>query len=173
MRTFDELEQLWSQSHTADVRRGTVHLLVARLGEGQHAVPSRAELCVERGFVGDRWAQGANKDPGRQLTLMNANVAALVCDGQPLHMPGDNILVDLDLSESNAPVGARIRVGAALVEVTDKPHLGCKKFTARFGEGAMHWVNEEAWRTRRLRGLNARIIEPAEVSVGDPVELLG
>ena len=38
-------------------------------------------------------------------------------DGVPLDAPGDNFLVDLDLSEEALPVGARLRLGEALLEV--------------------------------------------------------
>lgn len=126
------------------------------------------------GLVGDRWAKawGFRRDVERQLTLMTTRVAELVCDGQPLHLPGDNLLVDLDLSADSVGVGARLRVGAALVEITKKAHLGCKKFEARFGKGALAWVNDERGVARRLRGVNCRVVEPGEVRVGDAIEVV-
>ncbi len=172
VRTVDELERLWKASAAPAATRGPVQLLVARLGGGKHRELERAELSSECGLRGDRWIHGANAELGRQLTLMNATVAALVCDGLPLHLPGDNVLVDLDLSEDTTPVGTRIRLGTSLIEVTDKPHLGCKKFQARFGDGAMRWVNAVSGRVRRLRGVNARVIEDGEVAVGDLAERL-
>ncbi len=171
--SFEQLEALWSEASKPARRWALVELLVARIGDGAHRELASAEITVERGLEGDRWLQKAALQPLQQLTVMNVNVARLVCDGQPLHMPGDNVLVDLDLSEAAAPVGCRLRVGSALVEVTEKPHLGCKKFTQRFGDDAMRWVNHEPWRDRRLRGVNCRVLESGVVRLGDRVDNLG
>jgi MOSC domain-containing protein YiiM len=124
--------------------------------------------------VGDRWLKEPpwKRDLDRQVTLMMTRVAELVCDGQPLHMPGDNLFVDLDLSAAALPIGSHLRVGAALLEVTPKPHNGCKKFLARFGEGALAWINDEQGRARKLRGINCRVIEEGSVRVGDTIELV-
>ena len=88
-----------------------------------------------------------------------------------VHMAGDNLLVDLDLSEAALPVGARLRAGTAVLEVSDQPHLGCKKFQARFGDEALRWINAEEHRSRRLRGVNCRILAGGRVAVGDPIIL--
>ena len=48
-----------------------------------------------------------------------------------------------------------------------EPHAGCWKFRARLGDEALRWVNAAHNRSRRLRGLFARIIEAGVVSVGD------
>ena len=77
------------------------------------------------------------------------------------------------LSEAALPVGARVRVGKALVEVTAEPHLGCAKFRERFGAGALRWVNLAAHRALRLRGVNTRIVEGGVVRVGDVVRVEG
>lgn len=82
------------------------------------------------------------------------------------------MLVNLELGSDALPVGARLRAGQALIEVTKKPHNGCKTFMARFGEGALDWVNHPEHRARRLRGLNCRIIEPGVVRVGDVIEVV-
>ena len=69
---------------------------------------------------------------------------------------GDQLYVDLDLSHDNLPAGSRIAVGDDVVlEVTAKPHAGCAKFQARFGEDAVAFVNSEEGTRLRLRGLNA------------------
>lgn len=174
MRTHEELQRLFAERAPPPRDRGRVDLLVVRVAPGKHQTPPRGEVSCERGLVGDRWAKewGFRRDVERQLTLMTTAVAELVCDGQPLDLPGDNVLVDLDLSESSLGVGARLRMGAALVEITKKPHLGCKKFLARFGQGALDWVNDELGRARRLRGVNCRIVEPGEVRVGDAIEVV-
>ena len=174
MRTPEELERLFGERPPPPRDRGQVNLLVVRVSPGEHLTPERVEVSREKGLAGDRWAKGFGfrRDVERQITLMTTAVAELVCDGQPLHLPGDNLLVDLDLSVDSLGVGARLRAGAALVEITKKPHLGCKKFEARFGQGALDWVNDERGRARRLRGVNCRVVESGEVRVGDVVEVV-
>jgi MOSC domain-containing protein YiiM len=101
---------------------------------------------------------------------MNATVAELVAAGrQPLHEAGDNLLVDLDIGYDNLPPGTRLRIGGALLEVTEAPHTGCSKFSERFGQDALRWVNWRHWRERRLRGVNARVVEGGSVRVGDAI----
>ena len=149
--------------------RGTVHLIVARVGDGQHQTPQRGVLDVDKGLVGDRWADGEEPNREQQVTLMNVHIAELVADGQPLHLPGDNFLVDLDLSEDALPVGTQLRVGTALLEITAKPHRGCKKFAERFGKDAMKWLNHKSRWSRRLRGVHAHVLQGGAVAVGDAV----
>ncbi len=177
MRAFEVLQELWEAGPVPLRVRGRVCLLVRRLGDEIHEQPPSVALSPIDGMEGDRWmhggSNGAPADPEAQLTLMNVRAAELVADGEhPLHMPGDNVLVDLDLAEEALPVGTRLRIGGAIVEISAKPHLGCKKFAARFGPGALRWVNVESNRPRRLRGVNCRIVEGGAVAVGDPVEVL-
>jgi MOSC domain-containing protein YiiM len=171
MLTFDELERRWAAMPPAPRNRGMLRHLVRRLGDGAHDEPAAVTLSVEHGLVGDRWSAGATPDPDSQVTVMSRAVAALIGEGvQPLHLPGDNLLVELDLGEDALPAGSRLRVGDALLEVTAKPHLGCEKFAARFGRDALRWVNATAHRARRLRGVNCRVVSGGTVAVGDVVE---
>ena len=102
---------------------------------------------------------------------MNVRVARLVNrNGLPLDAPGDNFLVDLDLSDEALPVGTKLRLGEALLEVSPAPHTGCKTFRERFGLEALAWVNDH--RDRRLRGMNCRVVEAGAVAVGDSVVVL-
>jgi MOSC domain-containing protein YiiM len=171
MRTFDELESLWKASQQPPRRSGTIRLIVLRKGDGVHETPPNAELSVEQGLHGDRWQKGSSPDPQAQVTMMNALAAELVTGGKLLDLPGDNLVVDLDLSEAALPVGSRLRVGTAVLEVTAKPHTGCQKFSARFGQDALRWVNWKDHRDRHLRGINCRIIEGGTVRVGDEINL--
>ena len=63
-------------------------------------------------------------------------------------------------------------VGWALLEITEMPHKGCKKFAERFGVDATRFVNSRDGLRMRLRGIYARIVEPGLVAVGDPVKKL-
>jgi MOSC domain-containing protein YiiM len=53
--------------------------------------------------------------------------------------------------------------------VSDEPHTGCAKFTARFGSAATRFVNSPDGRAGRLRGMNARVVKPGSVRPGDGV----
>lgn len=172
MRTFDELESLWNTSPPPPQGSGTLRVIVLRKGDGLHETPAQAELSIERGLHGDRWAHGASPDPGRQVTVMNARAAELVAAGAPLDLPGDNLVVDLDLSDAALPIGARLQVGGAILEVTPLPHTGCQKFSARFGQDALRWVNWKDHRDRNLRGINCRVVRGGTVRVGDRCSVL-
>lgn len=171
MRDFDDLERAWADGPAAPRRSGAVHLIVLRKGGGAHETVDAAHITTQDGLVGDKWAAGKRKRAA-QVTLMSHRVAQLVTEGHaPLHAPGDNLLVDLDLSVENLPTGARLRAGTALLEVTDDPHLGCHLFRARMGDEALRWVNWAQWRDRRLRGVKCQVIADGEVRVGQTVSV--
>jgi MOSC domain-containing protein YiiM len=175
MRTFDELESMWAAAPPPPRDRGSVRLICVRVEPGVHQTPGHAELSVDHGLVGDRWDMTRQRDAEResQVTVMNATAAELVAAGvQPLHEAGDNILVDLDIGFDNLPAGSRIRLGDAILEITATPHTGCSKFSERFGQDALRWVNWRHWRERRLRGVNTRVVQGGTVRVGDVVERL-
>ena len=137
-------------------------------------------LDLEEGLVGDAWlARGSRSrpdgsaNPDAQLTVMNARAADAdrrQQDRWPL--AGDQLYVDLDLSVDNLPAGTQLAIGDAVVEVTPEPHTGCAKFSARFGSEAIKFVNKSPGRELRLRGLNARVVTPGAVRVGDVVSKL-
>jgi MOSC domain-containing protein YiiM len=149
---------------------GLVELIVRRPSEGDREVLDVAELDLEKGLVGDRWWASAPTHTSTQLTLMNSRVIALIePDRERWPLAGDQLYVDLDLSSENLRAGTRLEVGSAVIEVSDVPHTGCAKFTARFGSDATRLVNSREGRGLRLRGMNARVIEPGLVRLGDTI----
>jgi MOSC domain-containing protein YiiM len=86
---------------------------------------------------------------------------------------GDQLYVDLDIGRDNLPAGTRLAIGeTAIIEVSPKPHNGCAKFKARFGDDALAFVNSPVGQELRLRGLNARIVVAGTVRRGDSVTRL-
>jgi MOSC domain-containing protein YiiM len=69
--------------------------------------------------------------------------------------------------------GTRLAGGTAVVEITAEPHLGCGKFSRRFGVDALKFVNSAAGRELNLRGVNARIVRAGVVRPGDRIGVMG
>jgi MOSC domain-containing protein YiiM len=154
----------------ADV--GTVELIVRRPAENEREILSDAQLDTGDGMVGDGWL-ARDGDVWRQVTVMNARAVALLAgprDRWPL--AGDQLYVDFDLSAENLPPGAQVEVGTAILEVSGKPHRGCKKFSARYGLDALRFVNSSTGRALNLRGINARVVRSGVVRAGDTVRKL-
>jgi hypothetical protein len=181
-RTPEELEDFIPQLLAAPQDAGTLELVVRRPGLGQREVLDEGELDLVVGLVGDSWMQrGSRKTsdggphPEMQLNVMSARMVSFLA-GDPERRPlaGDQLYLDLDLSQDNLPVGTRLTIGdpavrGAVIEVTAPPHTGCAKFIERFGAEAMRFVNGSVGRPLRLRGLNARVVEPGRVRPGDRV----
>ncbi len=147
---------------------GTIEMIAMRPDVDQREVVPAARIEPGRGVVGDSWSARRHPSTEAEVTLINARCIALLAgtvDRWPL--AGDQLYVDLDLSERNLPAGSRLRLGSAIVEISARPHRGCNKFAARFGADALGFVNSEEGRALRLRGLNARVVEGGVVHSGD------
>jgi hypothetical protein len=156
----------------APADQGRLELIVRRPAEGEREVLDTARLDLELGLVGDRWAaRNVLTTPSylaAQLTVMSTRVlAAIEPDRLRWSLAGDQLCVDLDLGFDNLPPGSRLAIGSAVIEISDEPHTGCAKFGSRFGSDAVRWVNSPAGRANRLRGLNARVVTPGTITVGD------
>jgi hypothetical protein len=159
---------------------GTLELIVRRPVVDARELLESAELDPEVGLVGDNWLERGSSstpdgsaNPDAQVTVMNYRCAALVA-GSPsrVALAGDQLYVDLDLSEAELPAGSRLAIGEATIELTAKPHRGCEKFAARFGVAALRFVNLGAGSELRLRGRNARVVVGGRIRRGDRVRRL-
>lgn len=171
-RTLVDLERGLAGLAPAPVDRGRLVRIVRRVEGGRRELPDRSRLSPETGVPGDSWGRRPRRTWDTQITAMQADVAELIANGQPLTLFGDNLFLELDLSARNLPVGSRLRIGGAVLEVTPVPHNGCKKFQARFGQEALRFVSGKELRHRNLRGIYLRVVEAGDVRPGDGVEVL-
>jgi MOSC domain-containing protein YiiM len=169
---FVDLERCLRELPAAPRDAGRVFLIVRRGDGGRRETPQQVRLGAATGVPGDRWVQRAERKPDMQIAVMQHDVATLIANGQPLTLFGDNLLLELDLSVANLPVGSRVRIGAACLEVTPMPHNGCRKFRGRFGHDALRFVSLPALRDRNLRGIYMRVVADGDVCVGDGVQVL-
>lgn len=178
--TAAELEAQLAHIRRAPTDGGTVELIARRQAVDERELLEAAELDETEGLVGDTWLTRGSRstpdggpDPRAQLTLMNARVAEAVArTRERWALAGDQLYVDLDLSATNLPPGTRLAIGSAEIEVSDKPHNGCAKFRARYGEDALRFVNSEVGKALHLRGINATVVRSGRVHAGDDIRKL-
>ena len=158
--------------------RGILKLIACRPADNERKILSEGQLDLELGLVGDNWStRGSSRTedksahPEMQLNLMNARVIECIAqDESRWALAGDQLYVDLDLSEDNLPAGTQLSIGDAIIEITPVPHNGCKKFTERFGIDAVKFVNSPIGKKLHLRGVNAKVIKAGTIREGDMVE---
>ena len=175
--TRPELEASLETIRQSPRDEGMLELIVRRPQTGIREVLTEGELDLEQGLVGDNWRErGSSRTtdgsahPEMQLTVMNSRLIALLAqDKARWQLAGDQLFIDLDLSEANLPPGTRLAIGTAIIEVTAEPHTGCQKFVERFGADAMKFVNSAIGRELKLRGINAKVVESGVIRVGDVV----
>jgi hypothetical protein len=170
MRTQLELEAAVAHLRAAPADAGTLALIVRRPGVDTREVLETGVLDLDVGLVGDSWASRDRVDPLAQLNVMSARMVELLAsDPAEQALAGDQLYLDLDIGVANLPVGSRLAIGTAVIEVTPKVHRGCAKFAHRFGEDAARFVNSVVGNELRLRGFNARVVVAGTVHRGDPV----
>ena len=175
--TTSQLEAGLEEISRSPKDEGVLEMIVRRPQVGEREILQEGQLDLVDGLVGDSWKRRSSKrtpdgspHPDMQLNLMNSRVAALVSqDKSRWHLAGDQLFVDLDLSDGNLSPGTRLAIGSAVIEVTAEPHTGCSKFVERFGLDAKEFVNAPARTALRLRGINARVVRPGVIRAGDTV----
>ena len=179
-RSTAELDAQLDYVRAAPADVGELQLIVSRPGPGERAALDAGQLDAAIGLVGDNWFVRGNAkmpdglaDPEAQLTLMNVRAAEAVAGERGLWaLAGDQLYADFDISIENLPAGTRLALGAAMLEISAKPHTGCPKFTQRFGLDAMRWVNSPEGKALRLRGVNCKVIEGGPIALGDTITKL-
>lgn len=177
-RTLAELEAAVPALTASPRDRGTLEMIVVRPGPDRRETPPVAACTVDGGVQGDDWIERGSRhtddgraNPDQQVAMMNARFLDLVAgsrDRWPL--AGDQLVVDLDLSEDHLQAGDRLRIGEVEVVVTPHAHNGCAKFRDRFGVDALRLANGTTGRHLHLRGIYVRVVVPGTLHVGDTIE---
>jgi MOSC domain-containing protein YiiM len=175
--SMDELETGLDYIRQSPKDEGVLELIARRPRDDERETLETGQLDLQSGLEGDNWITRGSKrtpdgtsHPDMQITLMNSRAIALIAGGKDRWpLAGDQLYVDLDLSAENLPVGTRLAIGMAVVEVSAQPHTGCAKFVARFGLDAQKFVNSPEGKQLHLRGINAKVIQSGTIQVGDLV----
>ncbi len=174
----EELEAGLDYIRAAPKDEGVLQLIVRRPRIEEREVLEEGELNLSDGLAGDCWKTRGSSSTAdgsanteMQLNIMNARVTDLVAQEKSRwQLAGDQLYIDMDLSAENLPPGTQLAIGSAVIEVTAPPHLGCRKFVSRFGVEAMKFVNSPVGRELHLRGINAKVIAPGVIRVGELVK---
>jgi hypothetical protein len=179
-KTLEQLDRDIAHVEMAPSDGGTLEMIVIRPDVGLRAALEEAELHPDHGVIGDSWrARGSGRTvdgaahPDMQLNVISSRVLELIAgDRERWPLAGDQLCVDLDLSAENLPPWTKLKVGHAVIQITDQPHTGCGKFSSRYGVDALRWVNSPQGKSLNLRGVNARVVEPGTIRRGDLVSRL-
>jgi hypothetical protein len=171
-----EVEQGLSDVLASPQDAGRLEAIVIRPASDERRRLTSAQLSPRGGLDGDRWVndsyyklEDGRSDPRSQLSLMNARFLRQIAgEDDAICLAGDNLVVDLDLSDANLPPGSRLAIGeTVVVELTELPHTGCSKFASRYGDEARAFANDKSHKTMHLRGRFARTITGGTIRVGD------
>ena len=176
--SIKELEAGMDHIRQSPKENGVLKMIVRRPAVDEREAISEGELNTTEGLEGDTWktrgsshTTDGSANVNSQITVMNARTIALLAqDEERWSLAGDQLYIDMDLSEDNIPPGTRLAIGTAIVEVSAQPHSGCKKFSARFGVEAMKFVNSPEGKRLHLRGINTRVVQPGTIRVGDVIK---
>jgi hypothetical protein len=154
---------------------GVVRLLCVRPKPNDRIFPEVLRLTRASGVAGDfemsrPWLKlpDGSPDPRIQVSIMPWRVLDLVWrDRDRVSHPGDNIAVDMNLTEANLPEGTLLAAGTAILRVSNVPNVGCAKWKVRCGRAAYDWTTRPAHLPLRLRGLFCSVERDGEMRLGD------
>ncbi|MGB1253364.1 MAG: MOSC domain-containing protein [Candidatus Promineifilaceae bacterium] len=178
--SLEELEAGLDTIRQSPSEIGDLQLIVRRPAANEREVLQVGELDLNQGLMGDNWGvrgssrtKDGSSHPDMQLNIMSTRVISLITqDKDRWQLAGDQLFVDFDLSAANIPPGTQLALGSTIVEITDQPHTGCAKFKTRFGLDALKFISSPVGKALQLRGVNAKVIKPGTIQVGDKVEKL-
>lgn len=174
---MEELERKFTALEPSPKDIGTIELIVCRPVLNERQILEEGEITIDEGLVGDYWKDRPVEGEDNtkfQITLINSKMMGLIA-GEKENWPpaGDQLYVDFDLSLTNVPIGQKLALGSnndVILEISDIPHNGCKKFMSRYGKDAQLFVNARERKHLRLRGANAKVIKSGKIHINDTIK---
>ena len=154
-----------------------IEQLCFRPGFGERKYVDEIGVTAAGGVDGCRWSHSPwlkNEDgtgnPDIQVSILQKRVVDLVYEvgGEAPH-PGDTMIVDMDLSEENLPIGTILQAGTAQLRVGSHWNNACAKWKVRYGADALEWVREEENVKHRLRGVLCEVVTDGVIANGTPL----
>jgi hypothetical protein len=178
--TAAELDAALSAVLAAPREGGVIRLLCSRPRPNARVFPQVLTFTRATGVLGDFEASrpwltlpDGRPDPRNQVSIMPWKVLDLVWrDRDRVAHPGDNIAVDMNLTEENLPVGTLLSAGTAVLRVSDEPNDGCAKWKVRSGRAAYEWTSHPDHLPLRLRGVYCSVEQDGEMRLGDTLRRL-
>ena len=175
--SMTELEAGLERIRQSPKDNGLLKMIVRRPAVDEREVLQEGKLDATEGLAGDTWnirvsvhSKDGRPNLNKQITIMNARMIALLAQSEDYWpLAGDQLYIDLDLSDDNIPPGTQLAIGSAVVEVSPDPHTGCNKFSSRFGVEALKFVNSSQGKQLHLRGINTKVIQAGSIRVGDQI----
>lgn len=173
--TAEDLDQALPHVMAAPRDTGPISMLLYRRKYNDRVFTDRLRLTKAQGVEGDfemktPWLEldDGSPDPRIQVSILPQRVLDLCWrNRETTTHPGDQIIADLNMSLENLPAGTLIRVGTAVLRVSDLWNDGCVKWKARCGKPAYTWVRSNE--ALRLRGIFCSIEEDGDVLIGDEI----
>ena len=121
--TVSRLEEGLEHVRNSPTEIGRVELIVRRPAVDEREVLDEGILDLDEGLVGDTWKiRGSSRTtdgsahPDMQLNVINARLSSLVAvDAERRALAGDQLHLDLDLSQANLPPRTRLALGSAVI----------------------------------------------------------
>lgn len=168
----DPAFEAWLKALPASPKEGgCVVRCVVRPRSGARELVDELAVDPRHGVAGDLFGIGRPGSPKRQVSLINAHVLASFAGPDPERaaQSGDNLVVDLDLSEENLPAGTRLTAGSAELEISDVVYDPCGAFQERFGAEAMRLALCALRHGLRGRGVLCSVVRAGTIRAGDAI----
>lgn len=176
--TLEELQAALPDVLAAPKDKAPIEQLCLRPDVGVRNFVGEMQLTREFGIPGERWnyapwltLEDGRADPRIQISILGKRVLDLVYNN-PENMihPGDSFIADMDFSHENMPDGTLLKIGSAVLRVSDKFNHACQKWKDRYGEDALRWIVMPNNRQYRLRGVLCEVVEDGKVKPGDLIQ---
>ena len=170
-----ELMQALPHVMAAPKDGAAIEMLCLRPARNARRFVDEITLTREAGIPGERWQsepwlrdETGAPHPGIQVSILPRRILDLVWrDRAGTVHPGDTFVADMDMSETNLPAGQLLRVGSAMLQVSEVFNEGCVKWKVRYGAAAKDWITAPGHPELRLRGVLCSVWRDGVIRTGD------